>query len=461
MTFRLIREQWAGPGGGRELVRLAWPLIITNGIWTAQITLDRVLLNQSSSDDLAASLPAVMVFWTVMNFFYHTVGYAATFVAQYIGAGRPHRVGPAIGQSLYVAAIGGIVFLLLAPFSDRLVALFGHDPEIQEREAIFIRCLCIGGLPALVTVAANSFFTGRGETRTVLLVMTSALTINGLLDYAWIFGHWGFPAWGIAGAGWATVCGSCTSAALALGLMLRPKYRKEFATADCWRFEASLFVRLLKFGLPNGLLTALDALAFTVFCVVVGMIGKRELAASNVAFTLNVLVFLPAMGIGQAVEVLVGRRLGEDDPATAARSTNIGFALVLAWMTAAAFVYAFLPGALLWIFHNSAETEITQTARVLLRFVAVYTIFDGANLVYSYALRGAGDTRFVTLVAIGPGWLVMVLPAYLAHRNGWGLYWAWSFASAYVALLALIFVARFWQGKWKSMRVIEPVVVET
>jgi MATE family multidrug resistance protein len=77
------------------------------------------------------------------------------------------------------------------------------------------------------------------------------------------------------------------------------------------------------------------------------------------------------------------------------------------------------------------------------------------NAIFSFALRGAGDTRFVSVVSLLVAWPVMVVPTWAARVNGWGLYWAWAFASAYVIALALIFLFRFRAGYWKSMRVIE------
>jgi MATE family multidrug resistance protein len=87
--------------------------------------------------------------------------------------------------------------------------------------------------------------------------------------------------------------------------------------------------------------------------------------------------------------------------------------------------------------------------------VAVYSLFDSMNLVFSFALRGAGDTRFVTLVSLSLAWPLMVVPTWAAQAYDWGLYWAWAFASAYIIALAFVFLWRFRQGKWKAMRVIE------
>src|SRR5207237_877924 len=157
-----------------------------------------------------------------------------------------------------------------------------------------------------------AFFAGRGQTWTVLIVDSVGFGVTAILDYLLIFGNFGFPELGIVGAGLATVAGTYASALTSLLLMLRPRYREEFATLSGWRFDPELFRRLLRFGLPNGMQWALDALAFTVFTFIVGNFGRAEQAATSIAFTINLVAILPMLGMGQAVSVLVGRRLGED-----------------------------------------------------------------------------------------------------------------------------------------------------
>jgi MATE family multidrug resistance protein len=449
-----------GRGGGLgELLRLAWPLVLSNSLWTLQITLDRVLLSRSGSEAVAAAMAAAMLFWTPLILLQSTANYATTFVAQYTGAGQPHRVGPAVWQALRFSLVAGLAFAVLSPLAGSLAALGGHTPRLQALEAAYFRALCFAGLPLLVTAAVSSFFAGRGDSRTVLLLDAAGLTVNGLLAYAWIFGRWGFPAWGIVGAGWATVTGSSVSALLGLVLMLRPRYRAAYRTAAGWRFDADLFRRLLRYGLPNGLFVSLDTLAFTAFLFLVGRLGEGELAATSITFTLNLVAALPMVGVGNAVGILVGQRLGEGRPGLAARTTWTGLAVALAYMTAVAVVYVLLPGPLVWLFHSDAEparwAQVAALVPVLLRFVAVYSLFDSMTLTLSFALRGAGDTRFVTAAAVAMSWPVMVLPAWAAWHFGWGLYWAWAFASVYIVLLALAMLVRFRQGKWRTMRVIE------
>lgn len=458
------KPRWQGQGGGRELFLLAFPLILSNSIWTLQITLDRIFLSWLSSDAVAAAMPAAVLFWAPLSLMQNVANYATTFVAQYVGAGRTGRVGPAVWQALYFSVAGGILFIALVPGVESCIAWSGHSPALQELETVYLRCLCYSALPTLIVAAASSFFTGRGDSWTVLGINTVGLAINGVLDYVLIFGHGGFPALGIEGAGWATVAGMWGAAATSLLLLFRKPYRTEFHTLAGWRFDGDLFRRLMRFGVPSGLQWMLDALAFAIFLVFVGRLGEAELAATSIAFSINMIAVLPMLGMGQAVSVLVGQRLGEDRPDLAEDSTWMGFWLAWLYMTGVAAFYVLAPEAFLRFFESEDAAKwalVAPLVPVLLRFVAVYSLFDSMNLIFSFALRGAGDTRFVMLVMLTLAWPIMVVPTWAAWKYDWGLNWAWAFASAYIIALAITFLFRFRAGKWRSMRVIEqPAAVE-
>lgn len=449
-------RSWSAEGGGRELLRLAVPLILSNSFMTLQITMDRVLLGHAGSDAIAASMPAALLYWTVLTLFQNTANYATTFVAQYVGAERPGRAGPAVWQALYFAVATGLLFLSLRPLAPQLFALGGHSPAVQEQEVAYFRALCFAALPALVVASVNSFFAGRGKSWTVLLIDGVGMTINPFLAYAWIFGRWGMPACGIAGAGWATAVSACVSAVLGLVLFLRPRFREAFGTLDC-RFDRELFGRLMRFGLPNGVQWMLDAVAFTVFLFLVGRLGDEALAATNIAFTVNMAAIIPMLGVAQAVGILVGQRLGQDRPAVAERTTWTGLWVAGAYMGSVAVLYLVAPEVFVSFFRGAdAKAEaVARLVPVLLRFVALYCVFDSMTLVFSFALRGAGDTRFVTVVSLAFSWPLMVLPTWAAWHFGWGLYWAWTFASSYIMVAGFIYLLRFRAGKWRTMRVIE------
>lgn len=451
-------------GGLRELLTLAWPLILSSSFLTIQFFLDAVFLTWYDPKATGAVLLSIVVFWTCFVLLQTTANYATTFVAQYIGAGRKERVGPAVWQSIYFALVAGIGFMGMAFLVDDAIAAIGHAPDVQVMEATYLHCLCFCALPMLITAACNSFFAGRGESRVVLLVDVCGTIVNIVLGYCLIFGALGLPRWGVAGAGWALVCGSWVAAGVSFGMMMRRRYRAEFATLSGWRFEFTLFKRMMRYGLPAGMQWMFDGLAFTVFIALVGMFGAIQLTASGIAQRINMLAFLPMLGLGQAVAVLVGQRLGQNRPDLAEKSAIMGLKVAASFMSLIALLYVLLPSVFLAPFNNGEATdewrETAAVVTVLLWFIAVYSLFNSIEVVYTFALRGAGDTVFVTWVSILLAWPMMVFPTWLAWKFNWGLYWAWGFASAYIIAIAMVFMFRFRGGKWKSMRVIEhaPVV---
>jgi MATE family multidrug resistance protein len=426
---------------------------------TVQVFVDTILLAWHDPREMAASFPAVMWYWLPFGLLQVTAGYVSTFVAQYTGAGRPKRVGPAVWQGLHFAVLAGLVFLLMVPVAPGLIAVGGHTPALQALEVTYLRCLCFAALPMLVMAAANGFFSGRGQTWTVLAIEAAGTAVNVGLALVWIFGRAGFPELGIAGAGWATVTGSWTSALLALALLLQPKYREQFDTLSGWRPERELFGRLMKYGGPAGAQVFLDVLVFHVFVQLVGRLGEAATGATTLTVRLNMVAFLPMLGLGQAVSILVGQRLGADRPELAERSSYTGLKWVFGYMCLVAAVYLLFPGVLVSIFKGDRDpagfAAVAAIVPTLLACVAIYSLADSVNMTFSFALRGAGDTRFVSLLTFALAWPIMVIPTFVVVRSGGSVYAAWGFATAYIMAMAVCFYLRFRTGKWKTMRVIE------
>jgi hypothetical protein len=273
-------RQVSTPGGSRELLVLALPLILSMSFMTVQVAVDRILLSRHDPDEVAAAFPAVMLFWLPFALLQGTASYVATFVAQYTGASRPERVGPAVWQGLYFSLAGGLLFLLMVPAAPFLVGLGGHAPHLQQLEVLYLRYLAFSALPMAVVAAANGFFSGRGDTWTVLGIDALGTGVNAVLAMVLILGVLGFPEMGIEGAGIATVVGSWTSALFALALLSRKKFRETYGTISGWRLERELFGRLLRFGGPNGIQMFLDVLAFTLFTLFVGRLGAAAMGAA-------------------------------------------------------------------------------------------------------------------------------------------------------------------------------------
>jgi MATE family multidrug resistance protein len=452
------------PGGSRELLELAAPLIVSQSFMTVQVFVDTVLLSRHDPREMAASFPAVMWYWLFFGVLQVTAGYTSTFVAQYTGARRPHRVGAAVWQGVHFAVVAGLLFLVVVPLAPTLIAVGGHTPEIQRLETIYLQCFSFAALPMLVLGAVNGFFSGRGQTWTVLGIEAFGTLVNIALALVLIFGNTaiGVPALGIAGAGWATVVGSWAAALCALALMLRPKYRDQFGTLSGWRPERDLFRRLMVYGGPAGVQVFLDVLVFNCFTQLVGRLGEEPLGATTLAIRLNMIAFLPMMGMGQAICILVGQRLGGDRPDLAEKSAYTGLKWTTGYMALIALAYVTIPSVLVEPFRPGRLEEqepfnrIVALVPTLLVCVAVFSLADAINVSFAFALRGAGDTKYVTALTFALAWPLMVVPTAVVVARGGSLYWCWVFATLHIIGMSVCFWFRFRGGKWKSVRVIEP-----
>jgi len=455
-----LRHRWSRPAGFREVLVLAGPLVLSTGTMTVQQFINRVFLSWYSPEALAASLPAGILSFTFLCFFIGTVSYANTFVAQYHGSGQPQRIASSVWQAVWLSLASVVVILPCALLARPIFALAGHTASVQALEVPYFQVLLLGGGFAILPAALSSFFTGQGRVRTVMWINIVISITNALLDYALIFGHFGLPRLGIVGAAYATVIATALGTAAFLVAFLFGPLGRRYQVWAARGLDRDLFARLLRFGAPSGLHFMLDLFAWSLFILLVGRLGTVSLAATNLAFQVNSVVFVPMIGFAIATSTLVGQRLGQEQPQLAARTTWSAFQMTFVYMVSIAVFYVLTPRLFIVPFGAKADpaqfADVQAQAIIMLRFVALYSIFDGANLIFSAALKGAGDTLFVMLMSVSLSMTIMVLPTWLVCRDGKGSVWvAWSAITAFVCILACGFLWRFLQGKWRTMRVTE------
>jgi multidrug resistance protein, MATE family len=458
--FNQINTCWYAQGGYADVLKIAIPLILSTGSWSLLHFIDRMFLTWYSPTAIAAAMPAGILNFTFCSIFIGAGGYVTTFIAQYYGAEKFHRIGPAMWQGIYLAILGGCVLLLTIPVAPWFFNKMGHEPEIVVNEIIYYQVLCYGSFPAILSSVLSGFYSGLGKTWPVMWISLLSAFINIVLDYAFIFGHFGFNEMGIRGAAIATNIAAFSSVCVYLVMIFRPKYNKLYATLNGWMLELKLLLRLLKFGLPNGIQFFLEVAGFTVFIFMLGRLGTIPLAASNIAFSINTIAFMPLIGVGMAISILVGQHLGENNPELAEKSSWSGFKISLVYAFIIMLLYGLVPQIFISPFlhdNNIAfNEEILSIGKILLKFIAIYTLFDALNITFGMAIKGAGDTFFVMLAIVFLSFFTLVLPSYIAinYFNA-SIYQLWAIASFYVFSLGLTFFLRFKYGKWKSMRVIE------
>ncbi len=449
--------------GYAAMLRLAVPLILSmSGMMIMQVT-DALFLSWYSADAIAAVVPAFMPSLLLSSALTGTAGYTSTFVAQYVGAGRPQRVASAVWQGIYFSMAAGVALALVSLGARPLFAWVGHAPAIQAMEVRFFSIMCWGGFFFVVSNALSGFFTGRGETNVAMVVNIAGLLANVALDYILIFGKLGLPRLGVTGAALATVIAQAITAGVFGLLYLRRSNRRIWATWRQRAFDRPLFLRLVRFGFPGGMRFSLEMAGWTAFVFFVGRIGPIDLAATNIAWRINGIAFFPVIGLSQAVAILVGNAQGANRSDLSAKVTWRGTVVSQIWMISMAIVFVAVPEQLFKIFAGADPASASQFVRlgpVLLRFVALYCLVDALNYVFIAALVAAGDTRWTLYASIALNALFAagLIAADLFSRT---LVTEWAVATTFVMGQALLWLARFLKGRWRDFKVIEPAIDET
>jgi multidrug resistance protein, MATE family len=454
------RHWWHRPSGGREVLALALPLVVSTLSFTVMHFCDRIFLSWYSTAALAAVLSAGVLGWTMFSLPMGIAGYANTFVAQYFGSRQPKMIGRIVWQAIRVGIWSIPLFLLIGIYCRELFEWFGHSQRLIELETLYFQIIAIGAGAIVIDAALSAYFTGRGKTRVVMIINLLAAGLNIALDPLLIFGAGNFPALGIEGAAWATTISLWFKVVAYAAIMGLSAEAKTFGLREGRVIDWVLFYRLLKFGTPNGFQFLMEGGAITIFVLLIAKVGEIPAAATAVAFSINMVAFVPVIGMGIAVSTIVGQRIGERNPNLAARSVWTGLTIALAYNSVFAFCYIVFPTWFLWGYAVAGDQieQVESLAKTLLMFVAAYCLFDAVQLIFVSALKGAGDTWYVLSVTLITSAL-FVLSGYwgtsiVTDQQNSLLCW-WYALTGWIVLLAIAYILRFHQGKWRSMSVIQ------
>lgn len=451
------------PGGCREVLRIALPIVLTTASFTVMQFIDRLFLSWHSEVALRAALPAGMLALTFTTFFQTLAGYSSTFVAQYHGAGRRRECAQSAWQGIWMGLATWPLCLLLVPVGFFLLGRAGHDPSMLAAERSYYAILAAAGGLAAVSQALTGFFGGRGDTLTPLWANLAGNVLNVALDYALIFGRWGFPRLGIAGAALATVLSMLfSSLVLAVQFAAAPRIRRFYPVLSEWRPRRRPLLDLCRFGLPGALHSVLDLASFALFLVVVGRLPPLDVAVNNIAFSVNNIAFMPLLGMSIAAQILVGQYQGARDSPSAVRAAANAMRISWLYVGLLSLTFLFLPRFYLALFARGDSgftvPELLLKGRPLLAILAAWGLLDAMTIVLSGALKGAGDTRFVLAFSLLLNWLVWIpgIFALMALYRDSALLPQWIWMMVVVVLMGLGFGWRFRSGRWKRIQMIRP-----
>jgi len=414
--------------------------------------MDFVMLTRTGTEPTAAINPATFFVFLVQAFGMGAAMATQTFVSQAMGRGRRGEGAAFVWQAFYLAG----VFLLLSPlmvaWMPEFWAIVGHAPAVQAMEVAYCQITLWSMVFAVACAGLDGFFNGIQRPRVTLIAIILAVAANAFWNYALIFGKFGFPVMGIRGAAIATVAAWGVRAVVLMCAFLWGPIAREFSTRSAWRLDRERMKKLLGVGGPTGIQWLLDIGSWFVFTAwLIGGLGESTLAASNIAINYTYFSFMPAIGVGIAVSTLVGHSIGEGNHAAARRFARVGMVIAGIYMGALGIILLAGGRQLIGLF--STDAEVVRIGTLMLVWVAVFQVFDAMQIIYTSALRGAGDTRWPAaavalhcwVIFIGGGWLM------LRFVPSWGYHGPWMTGTLYIAVLGCVLWWRWARGPWERI----------
>lgn len=402
----------------RATVVLGLPLV---GAQIAQMLInvtDTIMLGWLGTRELAAGTLAFQSFFALMIF---GLGFGAAMIpliANALGRDDERAVRRASRMGLWALIALALVFQIPLFFTETVLVAFGQEPELAALAQTYMRIAQWSMIPAFVLTGLRSFLTGLEKANAVLLLTVAMALVNGVLNYALIFGNWGFPRLEMEGAAIATVLANTIGTAAVVIYVVWDKDSRPFELfKNFWRPEWPALRAIVKLGVPISLGIFAEVGMFLTCSLMVGWIGVIELAAHSVALQLASIAFMVPLGLAQAASVRVGNAAGRGNRLDVGRAGHAVMVMALGFVLVAGTVFAVLPEPLikLWLDADNPDLEmIVQVGVPMLYMAAAFQIFDTLQVTASGALRGLQDTAVPMLIMVVSYWLIGLSSAYVA-----------------------------------------------
>jgi MATE family multidrug resistance protein len=402
----------------KNLLALALPIIIAQLATTAMGFVDAVMAGRVGPKDLAAVALGNSIWVPVFLLMTGTLLATTPKVAQRFGAGKHSEIGPIVRQALWLALVVGLIATSMLIAAEPVLHLMKVDPELISPCMQYLHGIA-SGLPAVAFYhVLRCTSDGIGRTRPAMVLGLCGLALNIPLNYIFIYGHFGVPAMGGVGCGWAT---AIVMWVMALGLAGYERWAPAYRSSELFsRFDWphwTVIKRLLSIGLPIGIAVFAESSIFAVIALLIGSLGATVVAGHQIALNVSSLVFMIPYSLGMAVTVRVGQALGREEPREARFAAGVGMGTALAYACLSASLMLALREPIAAIY--TADPTVIHIAAMLIVYSALFQFSDAIQVTAAGALRGYQDTRVTMILTLFAYWGIGLPVGYALGLTDW------------------------------------------
>jgi putative MATE family efflux protein len=397
---------------------------------------------------LAAMGIGVLATWALISFFSSLATGIHVIVARKYGQADYISCGITLNNSILIAMVIGIIVAAVGVFFANPIAhLFAADPVVGDyaSDYIFYRFL---GIPFfLISVSYRGFFFGISKTKIFMISGVITNLLNVIFNYILIYGEFGFPRMGLAGAGLGSTFATVFDPMFYLFIILLPSYRKRFQNFKNLKIDKNIISAIFKISLPVSFQNVFILIGFLSFIAIIGLIGTVEQAATQAIISTLFISFLPCFGFGIAVQTLVGNNLGAGKYNLAKIYGFETAKVATVYTVILSIIYMVIPQYVLLIVTNNQS--IIEMAVPALRVAGFTQLFYGVGIVLANGLQAAGRTMYVMKAEVIANLLIFVpLSYFLGVYLGLGFTWAWLALPVYIIAYSTMMYIKFNSGNW-------------
>lgn len=403
---------------------------------------DTVMIGRVGVVPLAAAAFAGTLISVFLIFGFGLLASVTVLVARSFGSERSEDCGEYLRHGLVMALILSTVSAVGLHLGAGMMGLFGQPPEVVAEGRSYFIIISWSLVAAYLFQVFRQYSESLSHAWTPMVIMTGGILLNVFLNWVLIYGNLGSPAFGLEGAGWATLTARVATGVVMMVVVLRSSRFAPMLPERWWaRLDLDRFRELLKIGFPISLQHLSEMGAFAMATFMMGWIGTEALAAHQIAISCAAFTFMVPLGLSFAAGIRTGQASGAGDTQGVRQTCFSALSLGFLFMALAATVFLVWGRELAQLFVD--DRVVTDLAGRLLVIAGIFQIFDGVQVVGAGLLRGLTDVKIPTVIVVVAYW-VIALPAgwVVAIRMEWGAEGIWASMALGLAVAAVALAIR-------------------
>lgn len=434
----------------KKILAVALPMMGSSFVQSIVLMTDSAYLSRYNTEAFAAVGNAGLIYLTLFMFAIGISDGSQIMLSNKIGAKRTDELGSILRNSIFTLLIAiGILFSLLQFFLSDILATFVHNPAILDYQETYLSIRSVGLFAALFYLPIQAYFYAWGKSWVPLVAAILTALTNIVLDYAMIFGKFGFPQMGLSGAAWASNIADFVGAGFLITYLFRSKEHLKNQLFDQFKIVKGEILDLLKIALPIVFQGIVSLSTWTIFFIWLEQKGLFEVTVSQNIRSIYFLAFVPVFGFASATKTYISQYYG------AAQIELIPLIQKRIQLLSLVFMLVVFHGGFLYpeklIYLVNPKEEYLEKSAEILRFVSLSIFLYSFMNVYFHTINGIGRTK-ITFAIESIGVLIYIFSANLfLNILDWDIKYVWTVEYIYFGCMGIMSFLYLKYSNWKNI----------